>query len=178
MLTPPTPLTHSEMNTGSISASLVALASELANGTAPSGGFVLNRDDVGFVRSLDHLTAAQASASAHGGATIAAHADHVAYGLSLLNRWMAGEQNPWATADWSAAWKRTSVTDAEWKALREHVREQARLWVDGMKTGREVGTLELNGILGNIAHVAYHLGAIRQIDAHARGPKDTGAPGY
>ena len=166
------------MNTGTFSASLVALASELGLGTAKTGGFVLNRDDVGFVRSLDGLTAAQASASAHGGATIAAHADHVAYGLSLLNRWMAGEQNPWATADWSLSWKRTTVTDDEWKALRDHVREQVRQWVAGMEVGREVGTLELNGILGNIAHVAYHLGAIRQIDAHTRGPKETGAPGY
>lgn len=165
------------MNTSSISASLVALASELTQGTAPTGGFVLNRKDVGLVGSLDALTAAQASESAHGGATIAAHADHVAYGLSLINRWSAGEQNPWGTADWSQSWKRTRVTDTEWKTLREHVREQARRFVEAVGVAREVGELELKGIIGNIAHVAYHLGAIRQIDAHARGPKETGAPG-
>jgi hypothetical protein len=165
------------MNTGTISSALVALASELTQGTAPTGGFVLNKEDVGLVGSLDHLSAAQASHSAHGGATIAAHADHVAYGLSLLNRWSAGEQNPWATADWSQAWKRTTVTDAEWKALRAHVREQARAFVAAVGVAREVGDLELKGIIGNVAHVAYHLGAIRQIDAHARGPKETGAPG-
>ena len=166
------------MNTGTISNALHALASELGLGTAESGGFVLNSGDVGLLRSLDRLSAAQASESAHGGATIAAHADHLAYGLSLLNRWMAGEQNPWATADWSQAWKRKGVTDAEWKAVREHVGKQVRAWVEGQRTAREVGDLELKGIIGNIAHVAYHLGAIRQIDAHARGPKDTGAPGY
>jgi hypothetical protein len=160
------------MNTGTISSSLVALASELTRGTAKTGGFVLNSKDVGLLGSLDGLSAAQASASAHGGATIAAHADHVAYGLSLLNRWMAGEQNPWATADWARAWKRTTVSDAEWKGVRDNLREQARLWVDGMHTGREVGELELNGIIGNVAHVAYHMGAIRQIDAHTRGPKE------
>jgi hypothetical protein len=166
------------MNTGTIANSLHALASELALGTAKTGGFVLNSEDVGFLRSLDRLSAAQASASAHGGATIAAHADHVAYGMSLINRWMAGEQNPWATADWSGSWKRTTVTDAEWKARRAHVGEQARTWVEGMRTPREVGDLELNGIIGNIAHLAYHLGAIRQIEAQARGPKETGTPGY
>ena len=166
------------MNTGTISSSLVALANELAHGTAPTGGFVLNSKDVGFVASLDQLSAAQASASAHGGATIAAHADHVAYGLSLINRWSAGEANPWATADWSKSWKRTTVTDAEWKAVRDELRTQARGFVEVLKKPREVGDLELNGLIGNIAHLAYHLGAIRQIDAHARGPKESGAPGY
>lgn len=160
------------MNTSAISASLVALASELAHGTAESGGFVLNRGDVGLVASLDALSAAQASASAHGGATIAAHADHVAYGLSLINRWSAGEANPWATADWSQSWKRTTVTDTEWKAVRDELRTQARGFVDVLRTPRDVGDLELNGLIGSIAHIAYHLGAIRQIEAHARGPKE------
>ena len=165
------------MNTSVISGSLVALASELAHGTAASGGFVLNRKDVGLVASLDRLSAAQASSSVHGGATIAAHADHVAYGLSLINRWSAGEQNPWATADWAKSWKRTSVTDAEWKAVRDDLREQARGFVEVVRTPREVGELELNGLIGSIAHMAYHLGAIRQIDAHGRGPKETGETG-
>jgi hypothetical protein len=35
---------------------------------------------------------------------------------------------------------------------------------------RDVGEIELNGIIGSIAHLAYHLGAIRQIDRAARGP--------
>jgi hypothetical protein len=30
--------------------------------------------------------------------------------------------------------------------------------------------LELNGMIGSIAHLAYHLGAIRQIDYTLRGP--------
>lgn len=160
------------MNTSAIAASLVALASELAHGTAESGGFVLNRCDVGLVATLDALSPAQASASAHGGATIAAHADHVAYGLSLINRWSAGERNPWATADWAGAWKRTTVTDAEWRQVRDELRTQARGFVDVVRTPRDVGDLELNGLIGSIAHIAYHLGAIRQIDAHARGPKE------
>jgi hypothetical protein len=32
--------------------------------------------------------------------------------------------------------------------------------------------MELNGVVGSIAHLAYHLGAIRQIDRAARGPAD------
>jgi hypothetical protein len=160
------------MNTGTISNCLATVASELVNGAPKDGAFVLNRGDAGMLASLDRLSAAQASASSHGGATIAAHAEHVAFGLSLINRWAAGEANPWADADWAKAWRRTSVTDAEWKAVRDDLREQGRRWVDAERTPREVGELELNGLIGSIAHVGYHLGAIRQIEAHARGPKE------
>jgi hypothetical protein len=39
-----------------------------------------------------------------------------------------------------------------------------------MRTPREVDTIELGWLIGSIAHLAYHLGAIRQIDRDARGP--------
>jgi hypothetical protein len=31
-----------------------------------------------------------------GKTTIAAHVDHLHFGLALLNRWAVGEANPWA----------------------------------------------------------------------------------
>ena len=102
--------------------SLALLAAELLDG--PAGEcYVLNKGDAGLLSSLDHLSAAAASAiPASGGASIAAHVDHVLYGLRLLNRWVGGEENPWADADWTASWKRTSVTDDEWSRLREQFR--------------------------------------------------------
>lgn len=30
--------------------------------------------------------------------------------------------------------------------------------------------MELNGVIASIAHLAYHVGAIRQIDLSAKGP--------
>jgi hypothetical protein len=32
--------------------------------------------------------------------------------------------------------------------------------------------VELSGMISSIAHLAYHLGAIRQIDKQSRGPRD------
>ena len=77
------------MQTNNIASSLTTLFSELVDGAkAPVGGnFVLNSGDPGLLASLDKLSAADASRSVHGGATIAAHAEHVRYGLSLMNRW-------------------------------------------------------------------------------------------
>jgi hypothetical protein len=35
-----------------------------------------------------------------------------------------------------------------------------------------VEDVELSGMIGSIAHLAYHLGAIRQISSDARGPAE------
>jgi hypothetical protein len=152
--------------------SLASLFAELVDGPPDAAAFVLNGGDTGLLASLDALCADAASVAVAGGATIAAHADHVRYGLELLNRWHDGEANPWATADWSAAWRRTTVSDAEWAHVRDGLRHQARRWHAALKVPREMGPIELSGVIGSIAHLAYHLGAMRQIAPAMRGPKE------
>ena len=76
------------MRTTEISPVLSCLFSELADGaTAGGGAFILNSGDVGLLQSLDKVSAGEASRAANDGATIAAHAQPVRYGLSLMNRW-------------------------------------------------------------------------------------------
>jgi hypothetical protein len=157
------------MNTREITDALTTLLSELVDGAPESGAYMLNRGDPGLLRSLDRLSAEAASVAPAGGAPIAAHVDHLRYGLSLMNRWAAGE-NPFRDADWSASWRRTTVSDAEWERLRAGLREEAHRWLEALHTPREVSEVELNGMIGSIAHLAYHVGAIRQIDRTARGP--------
>jgi hypothetical protein len=160
------------MNTQDLTRTLTTLFAELVDGP-PSNAFILNTGDLGLLRSLDKLSAAAASASSHGGATIAAHTDHLRYGLSLMNRWAGGE-NPFDDADWSQSWRVGSVSDDEWKRLRDDLASETRRWLETLGQPREVRGIELSGMIGSIAHLAYHLGAIRQIDRAARGPKDPG----
>ena len=102
-----------------INDSLETLFRELIDGSSADDAWMLNPGDVGLVRSLDTLTAAAASAVPRtGGASIAAHVDHVRYGLSLLNRWSQGDPNPWATADWTASWRRVAVGEPDWAELK------------------------------------------------------------
>jgi hypothetical protein len=131
---------------------------------------MLNRGDHGLLASLDALSASAASASISAGGSIAAHTDHVRYGLSILNRWAAGEDEPWKDADWTVSWRKPMVSEEEWQALRDALRREAHAWRDALRTPREVTDRELGWIVGSVAHVAYHLGAIRQIDRGARGP--------
>lgn len=157
------------MKTNELTDTLTTLFAELVDGAPEGGAFMLNPGDAGLLRSLDRLSAEAASQSSDGGATIAAHVEHLRYGLSLMNRWAGGE-NPFADADWSVAWRTTAVSDAEWAQLRAGLGDEAHRWLAALGTPREVQPVEINGVIGSIAHLAYHLGAIRQIDRAARGP--------
>ena len=161
------------MKTNDVSASLATLFSELVIGATTGGGaFILNSGDIGLLRSLDKLSAADASNSSHGGATIAAHAQHLRYGLSLMNRWATEGGNPFADAKWDEAWKTSRVDDSAWSESRGGLRDEAQRWLGVLGTGRDVSGVELSGMVASIAHLAYHLGAIRQIASSARGPKE------
>jgi hypothetical protein len=159
------------MNTRDLTEALATLFGELVDGPGMTAAYMLNRGDSGLLASLDKLTAADASAAVPGGASVAAHVDHVRYGLSLMNRWSAGE-NPFTDADWTTSWRRTSVSDGQWQELRAGLRDEAHRWLNALRTPRDVTQLELNGIVGSVAHLAYHLGAIRQINRTARGPAE------
>ncbi len=160
------------MNTREMSKTLGVLFSELVDGASTQGGYMLNAGDEGLLRSLEKLSAADASARTPTGSSIAAHVDHVRYGLSLMNRWSQGE-NPFESADWSASWRNTHVSETEWRQRISELRAEAARWLDVVRTPRDVDEIELNGLLGSIAHLAYHLGAIRQINQSARGPVES-----
>jgi hypothetical protein len=161
------------MNTSSINTQLARLFGELVTGaTQPGGAFVLNTGDIGLLRSIDKLSAADASSSVNGGATIAAHVQHERYGLSLMNRWAREGGNPFADAKWDEAWKISSVTDDQWNEIRNGMREETGRWLQALESPREVADVELIGMIASVAHMAYHLGAIRQIQKSARGPRE------
>lgn len=159
------------MNTADIVRTLETLLTELVDGAPKSGGYMLNGGDEGLIRSLEKLSAAEASARTRTGSSIAAHTDHVRYGLSLLNRWSDGEE-PFGSADWNASWRRTTVSESEWRQRIRELRAEAARWQNVIRMPRDVSEIELTGMVGSIAHLAYHLGAIRQISLAALGPKE------
>jgi hypothetical protein len=156
-----------------LSQALTALFTELVEGANTEGGaFILNSGDAGLLRSLDGLTAADASTHLDGGATVAAHAQHVRYGLSLMNQWAREGGNPFNDARWDDAWTVTTVTDDAWTGIRSGLRAEARQWATHLAEPRAASPVELCGLIASVAHLAYHLGAIRQIFAQARGPRE------
>lgn len=144
----------------------VTLLGEIFDGTMHTpGGYILNPKDPGLLAQLESIDASVASTRPMPGqTTIAAHVDHVCYGLSLLNRDLDGEPDVFQTADWKASWRRTQVDGPTWRELIQRLRREASRWQERMKThtdwSEEVGTC---GSLASLPRTAYHLGAIRQL---------------
>src|SRR5262249_54292958 len=112
------------MDTASIAPILHTLYSEIVNGSPDPAGrtYMHNRGDQGLLAALEQLTAAAASKTHNGGASIAAHTDHLRYGLYLLNRWAVGNLPPANEMDWTASWRKNVVSDSDWRKLRDELR--------------------------------------------------------
>ena len=145
------------------------LCAELLHGPPEGIAWMLNPGDDGLLRGLDRLTPDEASSPApSGGAPIAAHVDHLRYGFQLLTRWSRGE-NPFVDADYSASWQITRVTEEEWAELRRELGSEAEQWRRVMNTPRDLDEMELKGMISSVAHLAYHVSAIRQIHRALQG---------
>ena len=137
---------------------------EIFDGPPGNEAYLLNPGDPGLLRQLESIDARAASTrTMPGKTTIASHVDHVHYGFTLLTRWAAGEANPWATADWEASWKRTTVTDDQWRTLRDNLRRESEAWRKHVAARSAWDDMSAAGALSTAAHTAYHFGAIRQI---------------
>ena len=149
-----------------IAAALDMLVSEAFLEASPNGGWFLNPKQSGFVGELANVSARQASREpAPGRKTIASHASHINYHLTLLNRFAQGEPKPFATADWNESWTVTSVSAAAWDDLRGDLKRNAEAWLDFVRQPRSWGEVHLAGAFASAAHAAYHLGAVRQMIA-------------
>ena len=96
---------------------------------------------------------------------------HLRYGLGLINRWALGE-DPYGDATWSESWRRQQVNDAEWAELVSGLEHEIRNWQKAMALPRPQEGAVLRETIGSVVHLAYHLGAIRQLDAAAAGPRE------
>ena len=150
---------------------LRGLLREAADGPSDAAYF-LNRGDRGLLASLRAVSAAQASARPQGRSSIASHVHHLRYGLGLINRWARGE-DPYGDADWSESWRHQQVNDNDWSELVTGLEREIRNWQDAMALPRPQEGAALRETIGSLVHLAYHLGAIRQIDAAAAGPRET-----
>ena len=148
---------------------LERLLTELLEGAPPDASYVLNQGDRGFLASLDTLPAHIASMHPGGRSSVAAHVAHLHYGFQLLNRWRAGE-HPWAAADWTLSWQRQEVTEEEWRGLRQAFTQEARAWRSALRQARAWDAESMTIAIANAVHLAYHVGAVRQIQQALSGP--------
>lgn len=117
----------------------------------------------GLIATLAGLSAVQASTPTDLGLSVAAHAAHSAYHMEVIVRWVQGDRGPF---DWKGSFGSGTVTPQEWTTLQARVRAAYEGVVALAQQPPNPGESEedaAGGLAGGIAHVAYHLGAVRQL---------------
>lgn len=148
--------------TASINERFLERLSELLDGM-PAGQptWVTNGGPEGGINgSIADLSAEQASREV-AGTTIAAHVEHERWALRLANDYFSGKE---PTASWSESWTVKAVDEAAWHQLRSDLAAEGRQLlanVAGSHDWREPDAQ--NGAFATYGHLAYHLGAIRQL---------------
>lgn len=116
----------------------------------------------GLLTTLATLSAEQASQDVHG-TSIAGQARHTAFHMEVSVRWERdGDRGPF---DWKGIFHPAQVSEQEWAELQARVRKAYNELVAFAHTQKDKapdGDIS-GGLTGCVAHVAYHLGAIRQM---------------
>ena len=143
---------------------LLAVLREACEGGVPGEGTAFldgtrNGLNHGLFATLDRLSSAQASKPTVLGQSIAAHAAHTAYHMEVIVRWEQGERGPF---DWAGSFEPRVVDDAQWGVTRARARAAFAALVALIELAPEWNEDTMTSFVGATAHVAYHLGAIRQ----------------
>ncbi|RYG31589.1 hypothetical protein EON81_22545 [bacterium] len=93
--------------------------------------------------------------------SLAAHAYHVLYILRWANTWHGG---PEPQGDWESSWAKQSASSQEWAELQNLIRTEYRRYLDWFAANKDWSPEQIRlSTLANLPHLAYHLGAMRQI---------------
>jgi hypothetical protein len=115
----------------------------------------------GLLQTLASLSAAQASQpSKPGQTTIVAHSEHTRVHLAGMNAFLRGED---PKVDWAASWRITELDEAGWRKLQDDLSHEYQTFRRFFEQHDDWDARAVSGAIGLLAHVCYHLGAIRQM---------------
>ncbi|MCI0617179.1 hypothetical protein L0244_29735 [bacterium] len=120
--------------------------------------FTDSKPDAGFIGLLQGLNAADVSRPI-AGTSIVSHVHHVIFSLLESTAWIRGDHSH---KDWKESWRVSSVTDSEWAEMLDHLRASFLALRIAIRENGAKDILTIGGTIGVVAHMAFHLGAIRQ----------------
>jgi hypothetical protein len=141
------------------------LMRETFEGGLPGQGTQYLDHASGIRATLAPLSAEAASHSRGDHPSIAAHVRHMAFHLRVSAEWIEGVR---IQRDWVGSFMPYSVTPDEWIALQQELEAARRELLRVLRDLPPERFTEVEAGLGVIAHLAYHLGAIRQLSHGAR----------
>lgn len=150
----------SDISTKILVKQLKILLQEGIQGPQRNWGYFTNPDSKGFLGTIENLSSAAASeTSGPNDNSIAAHAWHLSFALRATTDLIQGDHSP---KDWNESWRVQKVNDTEWKKIQSKLRQEYEVFSRVLESVDLSNEDVLSGVIGAIAHVAYHLGAIRQ----------------
>ncbi|TMU85840.1 hypothetical protein FGG79_11615 [Bacillus sp. BHET2] len=141
-------------------AAVKTLLKETFEGPEGNGSwYTESKPGSGLFGTLDELSAEEASIPVNG-TTIAAQTDHTRYYLWVARSYLNGEE---PSKDWEASWKITSVNTRTWTQFNSELQQEYTTLLTKIDSHDPLDEQTSTGLLGAIAHSAYHLGSIRQM---------------
>ena len=139
---------------------VVELLRETFEGGLPRLGTQYLDHGSGIRATLGRITAEQASRRLDGRPSIAAHARHMNFQLRATSEWIQGDHSK---RDWLASFEPQAVTAEEWARLKQDFEASRTELVRVLRSLTRERFVEEGAGFGAVAHLAYHLGAIRQL---------------
>jgi hypothetical protein len=112
----------------------------------------------GFFATLTPITATDASLPV-ARTSIAAYVHHVAWAMDATAAWIRGDRKG---HDWKESWKIATVDEGAWTRLVGELRRQYDHLRQTIHSHALDDEMAFGGAVAAIAHLAYHLGAVRQ----------------
>ncbi len=145
--------------------SLITLLTEVFEGIHGNGTwFVDTGKDERFFGRTDVSAAVASWNPGPGLNSIAAHTIHIRFAVSLHNLFARGEK---PTMDWEGSWKIQAVDEAAWAEIRRTLRAEYEEVKGHFATRGFENPDSVTSAFALVAHVAFHLGAIKHLRAFA-----------
>jgi hypothetical protein len=135
------------------------LLRETFEGAKPGEGTQYLDHQSGIRSTLASLTAEQASRRNGSHPSIAAHVRHMIFHLRVSHEWIMGDHSK---RDWKGSFEPQAVTAEEWTRLQQEFEATRQEFLRVMRALPDEQFVAEGAGAGSIAHLAYHLGAIRQ----------------
>lgn len=128
----------------------------------------------GIFRTIQSVSAHEASQSiVHNSTNIAAHTEHIRWSLENALSFLQSNK---PAGNWKESWRIKTVTEDEWTRIQANLKTVYDKIVSNLLNRDSFpDPMLLTGLLAMLPHMAYHLGAIRQIIAALKrqGEKET-----
>jgi len=112
----------------------------------------------GTLAELPHANAGRPVAAT----SVADQVSHVAFLMNASARSLRGDAHSPSQEQWQASWATVDLDEPTWRRLREELRDAYGDLRDAIRSAGSLNAEALEIAIGVLAHVAYHLGAIKQ----------------